>query len=81
MAGPDLLPGQGTRRMRDVISLGHAGLAFILYAQDRKNIKWRYGENLGLRMVELWIFCSKHSGVRGISSIHLVNGVAEQDTT
>ena len=27
------------------------------------------------------IFCSKHSRVRGISSVHHVNGFAEQDTT
>ncbi|EMS65486.1 PHD finger protein rhinoceros [Triticum urartu] len=31
-------------------------------------------------LVELRIFCSKHSRVRGISSVHHVNGFAEQDT-
>jgi hypothetical protein len=30
----------------------HAGLAFIQYVQENLSIRWRYGANLGLRMLD-----------------------------
>ncbi|KAM3194407.1 hypothetical protein ACQJBY_070845 [Aegilops geniculata] len=49
-------------------------------AREKKHQMEIWGK-FGLKNVELRIFCSKHSRVRGISSVHHVNGFAEQDTT
>uniref|UniRef100_A0ACD5ZQC0 Uncharacterized protein n=1 Tax=Avena sativa TaxID=4498 RepID=A0ACD5ZQC0_AVESA len=49
-------------------------------AREKKHQMEIWGK-YGLKNVELRIFCSKHSRVRSISSVHNANGVTEQDTT
>ncbi|XP_071680738.1 uncharacterized protein [Lolium perenne] len=48
-------------------------------ARESKHQMEIWGKS-GLKNVELRIFCSRHSRVRSISSVHNANGVTEQDT-